>query len=272
MLESCDGRGGVPHPDVVRPEFPWVDGDWLGYDPMGDVRSHPLWYAPDLIDDIRSRNPSHEIGSHSFAHLPFGEAGCTRQAADSDLAAAASAAERLGLHPRVFVYPRHSVEFVDLLASHGFTAFRGDAHEPFLGLSPSVRKPLRLAARALGAGMRPKRPNHTEEGLVDLPASMFFSLPEGRAGRAITTSSLVRACKRGIGRAAQTGSVFQLYFHDHNMGVRTEEFFAAIEAVLSFASDARTRGELEVSTFSTCVARLTPGVGRPHALGNVDAG
>jgi hypothetical protein len=110
--------------------------------------------------------------------------------------------------------------------------------------------------RSFGTGMRPQRGEITERGLVDLPASMFFSLPEGRLGRAVTASSLGRAFRGGIRRAVDEGGMFQIYFHDHNMGVRTEEFFEALDGALSMACAARERGELEIVTLGDYARRV----------------
>jgi peptidoglycan/xylan/chitin deacetylase (PgdA/CDA1 family) len=256
LLDSCNGKGGRAHTDVVRPDFDWFPHDWFEPDPRGDVRSHPLWYASDLIEDIRRRRPVHEIGSHSFSHLVFGDPGCSRAAAESDLGAAAEAADRIGLRPDVFVYPRHWFGFEDVIADHGFIAFRTDDREPLMRAPAGIRKPARLAARSVGAGLRPQRGEVTRRGLADLPASMFFSLPEGRLGRAITAASLVRAFRRGIRRAVDDGGMFQIYFHDHNMGVRTQEFFEAMGAALALACAARDRGELEIVTLGGYARRV----------------
>ena len=125
-----------------------------------------------------------------------------------------------------------------------------------MGVPAGLRRPARLAVRSVGAGMRPQRGEITKRGLVDLPASMFFSLPEGRLGRAITAASLVRAFRGGIRRAVAEGGMFQIYFHDHNMGVRTDEFFEALGAALSLACAARDRGELEIVTLGGYARRV----------------
>jgi peptidoglycan/xylan/chitin deacetylase (PgdA/CDA1 family) len=256
LLESCNGAGRRAHENVVRPGYDWYPGDWFEHDPRGDVRSHPLWYASDLVDDIRGRTPSHEIGSHSFSHLVFGDPGCSRAAAESDLDAAAAVARDAGVRTDVFVYPRHRFGFEDVVADHGFIAYRAGDHEPLMGMPAGLRKPARFAVRSMGAGLRPQPGRVTTRGLADLPASMFFALPEGRLGRAVTAASLVRAFRGGIRRAARDGGMFQIYFHDHNMGVRTEEFFEAMGAAMSIASAARDRGELDIVTLGGYARRV----------------
>jgi peptidoglycan/xylan/chitin deacetylase (PgdA/CDA1 family) len=257
FLESCRGRDGVAHPEIARPRFPWLSGDWYRHDPRSDVRSAPLWYASDLIAAIRGRSVGHELASHSFGHVPFGAPGCTVEAAESDLSAAVKAASDVGVSVQSFVYPQHRIGFTELLRTHGFTSYRGEDREPFLGLPSQIRKPLRLLVQTLGMASAPQQPEWGPDSLIHLPASLFFAIPERRGGHLITGRGLAARCIRGLRRAIERGGMHQIYFHDHNLGVRTEEFLSALRDVLSFASAARLRGELEILTMRDYAAKLT---------------
>jgi polysaccharide deacetylase len=248
FLESCPGGDGPAHPEIVRPAFAGLEGDWYQHDPRTDVRSDPLWYASDLVTDIRSRGTAHEVGSHSFSHLPFGAPGCTAEAADSDLTAAVRVAAVAGVELRTFVYPQHLIGHTDLLAPHGFTAYRGEAREPLMGLPPVVRKPMRFLVRAGAIASRPQTPETANGRPAHLPASLFFALTDAGAGRTIGPRRLVARCIRGLRRAIAEGGMHQIYFHDHNMGVRTADFFGALGEVLAFAVSARDRGDLRILT------------------------
>src|SRR5688572_22286936 len=101
FLERCErGPDGSPHPELARPQHRGLDAD-----PCSDVAHAPLFYAPDLVDEIASARAGHEIGSHSFSHLVYGD--CSRAAAASDLRACVEAARERGMELRSFVFPRN---------------------------------------------------------------------------------------------------------------------------------------------------------------------
>jgi len=55
------------NPDMPRPPHnaTWT-GDWYMHDPCTNYNDDPLWYAPDLIEQILLSRVPHEIGTHSF--------------------------------------------------------------------------------------------------------------------------------------------------------------------------------------------------------------
>lgn len=55
----CDGEHAGPHED-----------GWFENDPGTDVRSDPLFYAPDAVEDIYGRSTDHELCTHTFSHVP----------------------------------------------------------------------------------------------------------------------------------------------------------------------------------------------------------
>lgn len=247
FLSSCERVDGRPHPEIARPGYAWRREDWYRDDPASTLADAPLWYGSDLLHDVRSRAVGHEVGSHSFAHILFGEAGCSREAAAADVTAAVDAAASSGVVLRSFVFPQHSAGHLDVLRERAFRVYRGALLEPFIGLPPVARRPLRFMAMA---GSLPPRttPPIADDGLVHVPASMHFALPSSRAGAAITWRMLARRAIRGIRRAERRGEVFTMYFHDHNFGVRTDDHLRALRAVLAHASARRDRGALDVVT------------------------
>src|SRR6266481_2883854 len=70
FLESCARPvHGLAHPEMPRPSRNalWA-GDWYKHDPCTNYKDDPLWYAPDLIQNILESSVHHEIGTHSFSH------------------------------------------------------------------------------------------------------------------------------------------------------------------------------------------------------------
>ena len=128
FLERCSRTShGLAHPDMPRPPHnPSWAGDWYMHDPCTNSSDDPLWYAPDLIEQIlRSRVP-HEIGTHSFSHIDFSPACSSSILVRRELEESAIAMRRFGVTPRSLVYPfnRMGHMYHDVLADMAITAVR----------------------------------------------------------------------------------------------------------------------------------------------------
>lgn len=55
---ACCGNHDGPH-----------ESDWFDADPGTDVTADPLFYAPDVVDEIDGRRTDHELASHTFSHV-----------------------------------------------------------------------------------------------------------------------------------------------------------------------------------------------------------
>src|SRR5262245_15822840 len=124
FLERCDADA-AKHPEIVRPSHAWVRGDWFQHDPGGTEESAPLFLGRSLVEGICSSRVPQEVGSHSFSHVIFGDRGCSRETASSEIAACAALARRMGLELRSFAFPRNSVGHLDVLAQYGLVCYRG---------------------------------------------------------------------------------------------------------------------------------------------------
>src|SRR5437879_5862193 len=107
MLDSCTrDQEGQAHVDVIpHPRYSWFARDWFCFDPCTRASLAPSWYAPDILDWIRRAKVHHEIGSHSFAHIYYGDPECTSLVAQADLQAAVNAAAQKGVVLNSFVFP-----------------------------------------------------------------------------------------------------------------------------------------------------------------------
>jgi hypothetical protein len=128
FLERCEHDPlGVAHEDMLRPpkNLRW-DGDWYRHDPCTDWETDPHWYAPDLIQLIRSSKVKHEIGSHSFSHMDFSEDTSTRELVEQELRACIKVMAPYGLHLRSLVYPFNNMghHYLDSIGALGLTAVR----------------------------------------------------------------------------------------------------------------------------------------------------
>lgn len=247
FLERCQPENGVAHPEIVRPRYPWRSADWFDHDRGGDERSQPLHCAASLVRRIRECPVAQEIGSHSFSHVIFGEPGCSKATAESEVAACRRAAEAWGLSLRSFVFPRNSVGHLDVLRAAGFTCFRGP--EPgWQGARDAAPGPWRRLARLLDvlrASEPPAvTPRLTGEGLVDVPGSMIY-FPSHGVRRFVPIERRVTRARKGLDAAARTRRVFHLWFHPTNLAERTDDMLAGLRAILEHAARLRAEGRLD---------------------------
>lgn len=253
MLEGCAPIDGVKHPEIVRPDYEWFEGDWFDEDPCSNVTDAPNWYAPDLVDEICSAKVGHEIGSHGFSHMIIGDPGCSREAFDSELRAAVAAAAARGITLRSLIYPRNQIGHQDVLDEHGIVAYRGRR--------PAASSPTRwqrLADRVVGSERTAVRPIR-EGARWNLPATIMFDVDSRRRSWRLW----VRQIERRLDQAVARRSLFHLWFHPDNLRDSPEASFAALERLCRAAADHRDRGELQVTTMAGLAEQLTSATARP---------
>lgn len=263
LLDSCRPQGTTPHPEIVRPRHHWVRGDWFAHDPCGDERSHPTFYGRSLVEKIRACPVPQEIGSHSFSHVIFGDPGCSRETADSELGVSARLARELGLGPRSFAFPRNRVGHLDLLPRHGIRCYRGPGprwYERRMG-SGALARMGHLADVLLATRPPVVVPEWKACGLWDIPGSMIYFPMHGRR-RHLPVSLRVRRAKKGLRAAVQHGKVFHLWFHPTNLADEPDRMFEGLREILTFARDLRTSGHLDVLPMTAVADQAARHAGR----------
>jgi len=252
FLERCArGSDGRPHPEIVRPGG---EQDWFAADPCSDAASAPLFYAPDLVDAIGAARAGHEIASHSFSHLVYGDPGCSRAAAASDLGACVAAARARGIVLRSFVFPRNVEGHHDVLAEHGFVAYRGEEPHVYRGLPRPARRAAHFVDHALARAAPVVAPAERLPGLWNIPGSMMF-FPRGGVRDAIPFEARVRKARATLAAAVRAGKMFHLWFHPFNLTVGRAGMFAALRDILAAVVEERERGRIEVRTMEQVAAR-----------------
>jgi peptidoglycan/xylan/chitin deacetylase (PgdA/CDA1 family) len=248
MLSRCSPTNGVKHPELVRPDFPWYRGDWMKEDPCSDVRAAPYWYAPDLVEDIlRCRSPQ-EIGCHGFAHVLAGEPGCSRECFESDLRAAIEVARAWGLELRSYVFPQNSIGHLDVLASQGFRAYRGEAtpHRVHALRAGTVERSLQALRWCLPVRPLTAYPVSTH-GLWNLPASTFY-YHRGGPGRLVPIAARVFRARRALREAERTGSIFHMYLHPFNLATDPEGLLGGLATLFRLVAEGRAAGRIQNPT------------------------
>jgi len=248
LLEDCDGD----HADRTSPDFEWVD-DWFSELPCASGMDKDLWYAPWLVDRIQDCETKQEIGLHGSTHMQLGAEGCSRQQAEEEVGAAVETLRSLGVEPKSFVFPRNDIGHLDVLREHGIEAYRGvDARWYERAAVPSaVKPPLRFADEAV-RGTPPVVEPIERDGIVEIPGSQVFR-PSHDGWQYTPGESSVARAKKGLRRAARTGSVFHLWFHPFNLGHEPERDLKRLESVLATVEKFETDGRLECTQFGRVV-------------------
>jgi peptidoglycan/xylan/chitin deacetylase (PgdA/CDA1 family) len=127
LLASCKREGEHPHRRMPRPPLNnlW-QGDWYKHDPCSELCRDPLWYAPDLIEQIIAAKVGHEVGSHSFSHIDFSPQTSDRELVKREMEECLAVMAPLGLRLRSLVYPFNHMghAYHELLHQLGVIAVR----------------------------------------------------------------------------------------------------------------------------------------------------
>jgi peptidoglycan/xylan/chitin deacetylase (PgdA/CDA1 family) len=257
FLDRCrPGPGGRRHPEIVRPAYPWLEGDWFDIDPGTSRDDDPFFYAPDIVDLVAACPVEQEIASHGFSHVIAGEAGCSAEAFASELTASQAVAGERGIALRSFVYPRNAIGHLATLAASGFTSYRGSRPAPFPGVRGWRRRVVAVADR-----LRP-RPGSTVSplpgpgGLWNIPQTYLFAPATSR--RRLPPAIWARQPVARLHQAARQRSLFHLWFHPYNVTAAPERALAALERICAAAAAQRDRGRLDVVTMGQLAERLGP--------------
>ncbi|HEX8091229.1 MAG TPA: hypothetical protein VF762_20405 [Blastocatellia bacterium] len=248
FLGHCTAGRGIKHPEIVRPSHAWCKNDWFEHDVGGQEDGSSVFLGRSLVEKIQSCPVPQEIGCHSFSHVIFGDAGCSVETAETELAACVEAAASLGIQMRSFAFPRNEVGHLALLRKYDFTCYRGPEPHWYerAGLPVLFKRLAALAAVLVSAEPPVMLPEKTAEGLWNIPGSMIY-FPAHGLRRHIPSSLRVRRAIKGLDAAARRRRVFHLWFHPTNMADSTDAMFDGLRRILDRAGSLRARGELTVS-------------------------
>ena len=247
------------HPEVVPPRHAWRRAPWFEGVPAGTEQTHPAWYARSLVEQLIEAQQ--DVGCHSFSHAIFGDPGCTRETAASELQRCVALARELGVSLKSFVFPRNVPGHVDLLAEHGFTCWRPP--EPAWFQHPSIPGSVaRLAHFAeVGMGRAPPTvvPVRDRHGLWQIPGSSTF-LPAHGIRRAIPMRQRTKRAVAGIDRAVVERRISHLYVHPINFAEAPHVMLRSLEAILDAAVARRDAGELSILSMDQIAEQCENGI------------
>lgn len=246
LLDRCHAHNGIKHPEIVPPQHAWCR-DWFAHDPCTDEAQAPLFYGRSLVEKIRACPVTQEIGCHSFSHVIFDDAGCSKETAESEVAACVRLAAELDIQMRSFVFPRDRVGHLDVLAKHGFTCYRGPEPQWYNSENvPGLVKRIGHLWAFLSTARPPVvLPELTASGLWNIPCSMIY-FPMHGLRRYIPLRLRVRRAIKGLNAAVRQHRIFHLWFHPTNMADEMEKMFEGLQRILDHADQLRSRNELVI--------------------------
>ena len=222
---------------ALRPgyEKPDLDG-YAWFDKIGkNEETAPCFYAPGLLERI-AQTPGQEIGSHTFCHYYCREKGQTVEEFEADMCAAKAIAQSKGYEVTSVILPRNQCEpeYTEVLRKCGFTAYRDEEndwiHEK-IKIFPLLRA-LRLIDVYLPLTGRGGYVPRCENGIWNLTGSRMYK-PIFRRLEFLEGLKLHRIKKQML-HAAKNGLTFHLWWHPHNVGIRTEDHLRQLEEIFRY--------------------------------------
>jgi peptidoglycan/xylan/chitin deacetylase (PgdA/CDA1 family) len=251
FLTGCTrSADGLAHSELPRPRQSWRPGDWYDQDPCTDRARDPLWYGEDVLDLLQAARVPQEIGSHSFAHVLYGDPELSRAAVDAELDACLRLASARGIKLRSFVFPRNSEGHHQALAEHGFKVYRGADPNRFGSLPRPLRRPVHLMSHALGTAPPVSHPYEMLPGLWNVPGSALFLHRTG-ARRIVGRPARLRKARAGLRAAVETGGVFHLWTHPFNIASDPGYLLDVLETIVVEAIRLRDQGRLTIDTMGS---------------------
>lgn len=163
LLDSCDGGHDGPHED-----------EWFDSDPGTDAETDPLFYFPEVTEEIRAADVDHEVCTHTFSHVLCDEV--TDEVLDCEIGRARE------LHDEEVVSlvpPRHREPPRGVLRANDIDVVR---------LAVDNQPPSNPAARFLWNFTR-DHPLHQPEdvgGVVETKTSPFMTLTASHLSRGVS--------------------------------------------------------------------------------------
>jgi len=161
MLPDCNGSHDGPH-----------EREWFAEDPGTDDVRDPHFYAPELLDEIRAAETSHELASHTFSHILCADV--ADEVVDWELERMVTEHERAGdSAPASIVPPRHSPPPYDILNKHNIENIRLPKFQPESG---SVHQYLRRARHWITESGPAAFATQEQDGILETYSTFYPSL------------------------------------------------------------------------------------------------
>lgn len=239
LLDDCDGE----HEDLPAPE------GWFDHERGPDAWPRSIRFGGDLVEDVLASPVDHEVGGHTFSHVLFGADTTDEELARAELRAFEDAADRWGLAPTSFVFPRNGIGHREVLAEFGYECYRGlRPWEPRTSLRERLTQ-VATKTTLLPGDVPLVQPSVDEYGLLNVPASMHLFDFEGVPRTVLETvrdDPVVVRAKRGIDAAATRDGLFHMWLHPNDLVAARDE--RRIERIFRYVDRTRDSTSVPVKT------------------------
>lgn len=248
FLEECSGDHDSPH-----------DDGWFRSDPGTDRRTDGLFYAPDLIAEIRSSSFEHEVCTHTFSHALFDK--ISRETCVWELDRVQELhREHTGETTRSLVPPRHQSPPKDVLVENGIEVLR-----------PAMRRrtPTKLRRfKELLAGPLPLSELRSDGDVVETtvttnPSLSAAALPSGQGTahpvfRYLPVSLRQRYHLEKLKRATEAAAEAESHLHlwSHLFDISNEYQFEVVREYLEWLDDYRENHDVIVAPMEDLPAHV----------------
>lgn len=248
MLSECHIKNGIKHEKIVRPNFEWYKKDWFTDDPCTNITQDPIWYGADILSKVKKSRLRHEIASHSFSHVIFGDKGCTKECADSDISNCINVAENNDLRLESFVFPRNSEGHKDILKKYGFSVYRGNGNEWYKKIKNKlIRRIFHIFDDVFAISPKTSVPYIDEYNMWNCVGNMLY-LSRSGFRKYIPIKTRVIKAKKGIDKAVRNKEVFHLWFHPFNLASDPQGLLNGLEEIFKYVNKYVNEGKLESIT------------------------
>jgi hypothetical protein len=207
--------------------------------------SHQLTYS-ELIDILKTSKVPHEIASHSYSHILFGD--CSPDIAAHDIGINSDVFSRFNISLKSMVFPQNSIGHLNLFEQEGFTTYRGPDDTWYGHIRLEVlKKILRQIDYWLPITPNSSIPEHNGT-LMNVPGNLLFRVPHRGLKRFQTPNVLYKKAIKGLQMAMKNKQTFHIWFHPFNFAYKEEEHFQAFEKVLSHCEELRSDNRIKIKT------------------------
>ena len=265
LLDLCDELGipvtfnVVGHLLLDEPLSSYAGGherDWYDDIPKTGPQEDPEFYAPDLVERIKSTSIDHEICTHTYTHVEC--ANVSTETLQWEFDRVFETHDEFGLErPVSLVPPRHSPPPRDVLREYGIDIVRAPRARAPNASEASNR--LQLAIDTL-SGKQPNCPPRLVDGVVETYCTRYPSLsaPFLTYGRLdphpffkVIPSSLRKRrhrknLERQLSRTIELGSYAHLWTHLWEIANSVQ--WPIIDHFLRAVSNAHGKGEIRIKT------------------------
>ena len=228
------------------------------FDRVGENEEQaPCFFAPSLIRMIAD-TPGQELGSHSFSHYYCRAQGQTVEQFRQDMSAAKRIAQDKGYHLTSVVLPRDycEQEYTAVLQELGFTAYRDEANDWIHKKLKfgNFRRALQLIDVYLPiTGYKGVEP-FKQDGVWNFDGIRMYKAI--RPALHFLEGLKIHRIKMQMRYAARHNRTFHLWWHPHNLGVRTEEHLQQLEEILSYYEQLKQRYGMVCLSMSEAAEQL----------------